>query len=194
MTLTETPELNKDGLVKHSPATIFLYNGGTIEPLNPDPDDINIVDIAHALSNLCRWTGHVKKFCSVAEHCVHVSKMVPMEERLAALLHDASEAYLADLARPIKQAPGLGEKYLEVEFKLEQVIATKFNLAPPPMSANIKAADNGMLFREAEILIPHLGKFMPKPDKGTPHVQCWLPAEAEQRFLEAFEKYGGKYD
>lgn len=184
-------ELTKDGLVKNTPGTIYVYSGGTIEPLNPNPDDINIIDIAHALGNLCRFTGHVKRFYSVAEHCVHVSKMVPPEERLAALLHDASEAYLCDLARPIKQAPGLGEIYLEVEFQLEQAIATRFGIPQPPMSENVKKGDNGMLFRECEALVPALGKLMPEPEKGTPHVQCWLPEEAERRYLEAFEKYGG---
>src|SRR4051812_13091677 len=64
-----------DGLLRSSPATIFTYGGGTIEPLNPDPADIDIRAIAHALSQQCRWTGHTSRFYSVAEHCVLASRI-----------------------------------------------------------------------------------------------------------------------
>src|SRR3954471_11712639 len=118
-----------DGLLRSSPATIFTYGGGTIEPLEPDPADIDIRAIAHSLSQQCRWTGHTSRFYSVAEHCVLTSRI---ERSLECLLHDASEAYLSDLARPVKKAPGLGDVYRECELALEQAIAERFNLTPPP--------------------------------------------------------------
>ncbi len=182
-----TGKLNKDGLLKSAPATIYTYGGGTIEPLNPDPEDITIEAIAHALALQCRWTGHTTRRYSVAEHCVHVSRMVPKAQRLDALMHDASEAYLSDLARPIKHAPGLGSVYLEVERKLEEAIAVRFGTAPPPMSAEIKDADNAMLWREAKQLVPHLGVEMPDVPSGTPRVRCWDEYEAEYEFLQRYE-------
>lgn len=183
MTKTLTPE----GLLRRSPGTIFTYGGGMIEPLDPNPEDINIVAVAHALSCQCRWTGHVTRFYSVAEHSVHVSKIEPS---LEALLHDASEAYLSDLARPVKHAPGLGEVYLEAEKNLERAIAEKFDLEWP-WTKTVKDADDAMLRREAEQLVPHLGRVMDSAPKGTPRVRCWTPIEAEERFLDRFEELGG---
>jgi hypothetical protein len=177
-----------DGLLRSSPATIFTYGGGTIEPLSPDPADIDIRAVAHSLSQQCRWTGHTSRFYSVAEHCVLASRF---EKTLDCLLHDASEAYLSDLARPVKHAAGLGDVYRECEFALEQAIAVRFNLQPPPMSAAVKAADDAMLRREAQELIPHLGSIYAAPPKGTPHTHCWSPQAAEAFFLERFNELGG---
>src|SRR6266496_1501995 len=88
---------------------IMTYSGELITPLNPDPDDIQIEDIAHALSNQCRFSGHCKQFYSVAEHSCRVSDLCSYEHQLGGLLHDGTEAYLSDIARPIKQQPGFGE-------------------------------------------------------------------------------------
>lgn len=188
MTMEKPVELTKDGLVKDSASTIYVYGGGTIDPLNPDPNDITLEAISHALGNLCRWTGHVDKFYSVAEHCVLASYFT---EDLETLMHDASEAYLCDLARPVKKAPGLGEIYLEVEANLEAAIAERFGLRPPPMSAETKAADDAMLFREAKELVPHLGALMPDYPEGTPELKLWNPVEATQAFLNRFYELGG---
>jgi uncharacterized protein len=191
MTMTAQKEaiLNKDGLLKKAPATIYLFSGGTINPLDPDPNDIQLVDIAHALGNICRWTGHVTKFLSVAEHSVLASLFT---KDLPTLMHDSSEAYLSDLARPIKQAPGLGEIYLEVEAKLESAIATRFGLPQPPMSKATKAADDAMLYREARELVPTLGVEMPEIIPGTPELKLWTPEEATVAFLDRFYELGGK--
>lgn len=183
--------LNKNGLLKGSPDSIATFGGGWFRPLDPDPELIEIEAIAHALANQCRWTGHVLNFYSVAEHAVLCSYIEPT---LDCLLHDASEAYLSDLARPIKHAPGLGDVYRECEEKLEAAIAERFGLAPPPMSAAIKTADNAMLFREAWELVPHLGEMMPEPDEGTPHVQCWTPKRAKKEFLYRFKELSGASD
>src|SRR5271156_4912831 len=81
-------------------AWIQTFTGKKFYPFNPKPQDIDIRDIAHALSNICRFTGHTKRFYSVAEHSRNVAKLVPAHMKLQALLHDASEAYLCDIARP----------------------------------------------------------------------------------------------
>jgi hypothetical protein len=82
---------------------IQTYSGRQFWPLDPRVEDVHLEDIAHALSNVCRYTGHVREFYSVAEHSVHVSWSCEPEDALWGLLHDASEAYLADMARPVKQ-------------------------------------------------------------------------------------------
>jgi uncharacterized protein len=184
--------LNEDGLRKNSPDAIFTYSGRFIRPLDPNPNDIFIEDIAHALANQCRWTGHVSRFLSVAEHSVHVSQLVPKELQLTALLHDASEAYLADLARPIKKAPGLGEIYLEIEAKLSAVIAIRFGITDDPLShAEVKLADERVLWSEAKALLPRLGQEMPDPGEDCPTPKNWTPLIAKQVFLDFYKAYGG---
>jgi hypothetical protein len=185
-------KLNKDGLLRAAPDSIFTFSGGFMRPLDPQPEDILIEDIAHALANQCRWTGHVAEFFSVAEHSMNVAKLVPEELRLTALLHDASEAYLADLARPIKKAPGLGEVYLEVEARLEAAIAERFGIDPDPLGHKaVKQADEQALWAEAKALLPVLGEQMPEPPDSIV-INCLRPRAAKKKFLAAFKAYGGE--
>jgi hypothetical protein len=79
---------------------IVTYTGRRFHFLDPKIDEISIEDIAHALSNVCRFTGHTKRFYSVAEHSCLVSALC--DNRLEGLLHDASEAYMSDLSSPLK--------------------------------------------------------------------------------------------
>ena len=84
---------------------IRTYTGKYINVFDPDPEMIDIEDIAHSLSNTCRWGGHCRKFYSVAQHSVMVVDWLPVSDsklRLAGLMHDATEAYLTDLSKPIK--------------------------------------------------------------------------------------------
>ncbi|MFZ5375724.1 MAG: HD family hydrolase [Campylobacterota bacterium] len=112
---------------------------------NLDPHDIDITDIAHALSNICRFGGHINRFYSVAQHSVMVSKMVPKHLALAALLHDASEAYLSDIVRPAKR---MLPQYKELELKLQRVIEERFAVTFDHKEIHI--ADNRALYAEAE--------------------------------------------
>ncbi|MEM4379972.1 MAG: hypothetical protein QXL01_04720, partial [Thermoplasmatales archaeon] len=80
---------------------IETYSGKKFDYLAQS--ELDIEDIAHALSNLCRFNGHTRVFYSVAEHSVNVSSMVPPELKIAALLHDAAEAYIGDVPSPLKQ-------------------------------------------------------------------------------------------
>lgn len=82
------------------------YTGRVFWPLEPRPEDVDIVDIAHALANLCRYGGHSKVFYSVAHHSVLVSQIVPPADALWGLMHDSAEAYVIDLIRPIKHSEG----------------------------------------------------------------------------------------
>lgn len=116
---------------------IRTYKGHYFDVFNPNPDQIDIEDIAHSLSLLCRFAGHIQSFYSVAEHSIWVSRNTSQESRLSALLHDASEAYLIDLPSPIKKEIS---QYLEIEDNLMKVIAQKlgFNY---PFSEEVKKAD-----------------------------------------------------
>ena len=107
---------------------ITSTTGKHFDPINPDKNLIDIVDIAHSLSLICRANGHFKSFYSVASHSIACS--IEAEKRgfdkkiqLACLLHDASEAYLSDVTRPIK---AMLTKYLEVEDKLQNTIWEKY--------------------------------------------------------------------
>lgn len=107
---------------------IRTYTGIMFDPLNPDPDLIKLGDISHALSLLCRANGHFRNFYSVAQHsvnCMEEAKIRGYSRRvqLACLLHDASEAYLSDVTRPVKQEI---PKYLEIEKPLQEAIWKKY--------------------------------------------------------------------
>ena len=82
---------------------MMTHTGRHVDPLNVRAEDICLEDIAFALSNLCRFGGHVR-FYSVAEHCVRVCRAAPPELQRAALLHDAAEAYIGDIIRPLKRS------------------------------------------------------------------------------------------
>jgi len=129
------------------------FTGEQFDPLNPDPDKINILDIGHALSNLCRYGGHCSKFYSVAQHCVIVANYIykitkSKQKAMAGLLHDASEAYLVDIPRPIKQRL---KDYNEYEDFLLKVIFKKFNAQP--YTDIVHEIDMRVLMTEAKYLM-----------------------------------------
>jgi uncharacterized protein len=135
---------------------IETFSGHMFPIVNPKESDVRITDIANALSKLCRFTGHCSRFYSVAEHSWHCANLLmdqPKEVQLAALLHDASEAYLADIASPIKQyLPDYG--YLED--RVASVIFKKYDLEYP-MHNLVKWADLSMLSTEAYYLLTSKG-------------------------------------
>lgn len=167
-------------------AWILTYTGRKFFPLSPNPDDIDIRDIAHALSLVCRFTGHVKQFYCVAQHCVLASHIVPREHAFATLLHDASEAYICDLARPVKSQPVM-EPYRLAERRLEDAIDVKFGI--DSHTSEVKEADLRMLFTERRDLLP-LGHWVLNPNEAE---QClpdpivpWTSRRAEREFLHRF--------
>lgn len=138
--------------------SIVTYTGVEFDPLHPDPDWLDIRDIAHSLSNQCRFTGHTSEYLSVAQHSIHVSEILPYELKLWGLLHDASEAYMSDIARPLKYSPGLGEMYREVEENLMRCISERWELEWP-MPAEVHAADDALLRAEIRDLMPTHARF-----------------------------------
>ena len=164
---------------------IVTFSGRVIDPLAPDPEQIVIEDIAHALSNLCRFTGHTRVFYSVAQHCVHCSSLVPDDLALTALLHDASEAYLADIARPVKLDPDFGPFYRTAEVRLERVIGKRFGLVYP-FPPEMHRVDNLMLRTEQRDLMPDLLR-EPVTELLPPlPLIAWSPSQAESQFLQRY--------
>src|SRR5258708_302056 len=96
------------------------YTGRAYWPADPRAEDVCIEDIAHALSLLCRYTGHCKRFYSVAEHSILISQVVPPEYAFFGLMHDAQEAYINDLARPIKPSVIIDVRLLGIVHEPEE--------------------------------------------------------------------------
>lgn len=125
---------------------IRTSSGIYINIFEPTLDMICIEDIAHALSNQCRFGGHLPKFYSVLQHCIECMKRAPRHLKLEALMHDASEAYLLDIPTPIK---GRLSNYKEIENDLMKTISNKFNFSWP-MDSTIKKIDREVLEFEWE--------------------------------------------
>lgn len=162
------------------------YTGRQFFPLDPRADEIDRLDIAHALSLLCRYGGHVDRFYSVAEHCVLMSYAVAPENALAALLHDATEAYVCDVPRPLKRSlPG----YQEIEDAVWHAIVEHFGI-DYNLPAEVKEADNRILLTERAALMRtdlewSVDALTPLPVGG---IACWPAPEAERRYLERLNK------
>lgn len=176
---------------------IQTHTGKKFFPLDPRLEDICIEDIARALSMQCRYAGHVARFYSVAEHSVRISHLV--EERtgdvaktLWGLLHDATEAYLSDIPRPLKRQPVM-QPYREAEKRLSIMIAARFGLSLDEPREVIDL-DTEILGTEALQLKSPIhpdwakttatGQLPPPLPLG---VLGWTPAHAEARFLTRFD-------
>jgi len=133
---------------------IQTYTGRRFTPTNPVIEAIVLEDIAHPLSMQCRFSGHTKEFYSVAQHSVLVSYICDRADALWGLLHDASEAYLVDIPRPIKQS-GKFDNYLEFEKVMQKAVCKRFGL-PEEMPASVKMADDTLLMTEARDLMSPL--------------------------------------
>ena len=174
------------------------YRGQPFYLQSPHPAEINPVDIAHALSNICRYGGHSKTFYSVAQHSVLVSEIVvehwladhgAMPRRdlaLAALLHDAAEAYVGDVVKPLKMA--ISSSYASIERLVEDAIAERFALGNLLRHPLIKSADRIALATERrDLLNPGPFVWTDVPDPLPSIIDAWSPVEAKDRFLARFQ-------
>lgn len=171
---------------------IQVFSGRRFYPLDPRPEEVHIEDIAHALANTCRFTGHVREFYSVGQHAVLVSTHSWPSHALWGLLHDAAEAYLVDLPRPVKQslrAAGL-TVFDDLEARIMAAVCRRFGLADE-QPESVTQADVLLLATEARDLMAPLAEgWHHIPENGYPVLPERIvpvgPVEAEQMFLDRF--------
>jgi uncharacterized protein len=190
--------MTAEGLVAAHPNAIWTCSDRMVEPLDMKPEMVRIEDVAYALSNQPRFTGHVKRDegfpITVAQHSCNVARLTmrrsqSWDDALYGLVHDATEAYLSDMARPIKHYNVFGDAYREIETGLMQAIAAKFGL-DPTMPDAVKWADDMALRVEcrdfmgpvmkqmyADPVAQELAVYFPTP------VRVWSHEQAEDEFL-----------
>jgi uncharacterized protein len=158
------------------------YSGGRFWPIDPVPEEVEITDIARALSMMCRYNGHCSRFYSVGEHSVIVSRLVPPEDALWGLLHDASEAYIADIVKPAKR---FIEGYQAVEERIMAAVCQKFGLSNE-QPRSVKYVDQHLPKDEMQQLLKHSDwyDFTPMGVK----LPCWSPSRAEKEFIKRFKE------
>lgn len=172
-------------------AWIQVYGGGKVHPLSPRSGEINITDIAHALSNKCRFNGHTRGFYSVAEHSVRVAMLLPFTTgaSLAGLLHDASEAYFDDIVSPMKCTPEYN-LVRNADWLMQQYIYDLFGVDGEKHKAVVHEADRILCATEARDLMspiqPEWFVTMTSIPRLPETIVSWPPHEAEAWFLKLF--------
>lgn len=159
--------------------------------LNPEESVFGIEDIAHGLSNICRFAGHSREFYSVAQHCVLVSENVPPEFALEGLLHDAAEAFIGDVTRPLK---ALLPDYKAIEKRVEAAVLGRFGIHEIP--GCVKEADLMLLNAEQrEFMAPHgdtWGCLVGVKRGGPDRIFPMDPKTAKRVFLQRFADLRGR--
>lgn len=151
------------------------------------------MDVAHALSNICRYNGHTRKFYSVAEHSYWVSIYVPQKYALIGLLHDAHEAYVGDVTTPLKR---LIPDYQKMEQIAWECVSKSFGI-PVELPQEVKDIDLRIVQNERKLLLgksPAPWVDMIENAEALPNlkIECWHPELAKKMFLERFFDLGGK--
>lgn len=162
-------------------------SGRWVNPFDPDPEQLDAGDIARSLANQCRFGGHCRAFYSVAQHSVIVSELVESrggdaEDAFAALMHDATEAYLGDMPHPLKHRSALGRAFREAEGHLEQAIRDRFRIRPDVLE--IKRVDRALLASERRAFSAETWHW-PELEGVDPldiELTAWSPDEAEAAF------------
>lgn len=178
-------------------SSILTSTGKWFDVLKPDPSQIDLQDIASALSKLCRFGGHCREFYSVAEHSILTAELMRQHRSSDltlirwALLHDASEAYVVDIPRPAKRQL---TEYIRIEDAIQRAIAERFDL-PWPMPEEVHDVDNNILSLELRAYMPEQPghRLPPLPAMrlldGLPTVPL-SPINAERSFLKEASAYG----
>lgn len=170
---------------------INTYTKNRIDPCSPEESEIEIKDIAHALSLLCRSGGHFPSFYSVGQHsiaCANEAKARGLSKKiqLACLLHDASEAYIADITRPVKEKL---KEYLVYEKKLQDMIYKKFIGSPLEMDEAklVSVIDDAMLFHEFKFFMDISLSDLTAEIETSPDYNFYGFKKIEDDFLELFD-------
>lgn len=169
---------------------IALLSGSMFNYNKPEESDVTIEDIASALSNVCRFSGHLPRFYSVAQHLVNTSRIVPNHLAFDALMHDTAEAFTNDLPTPLKWALPI---FKELEVKIESAMADKFGFNYP-YHDDVKLADTQMLLLEKKYVKGDKNKWEYYRDVKYEHLKplvdldSWQPRRAKREFLERYQE------
>lgn len=175
---------------------IETYSGTRVDLLNPSPEAFNIADIARGLAHTARFSGHTSRFYSVGLHSINVARLVPEEYKLAALMHDATEAYLGDMPTPFK---ALLPDFKAAENRMWNAICIRFDL-PFSLPPIVKQADRVMLMTERDALKPVNGHWGDLEDTirvpyagllGLGIGENHNPEQVKAFFMQAYKNYGG---
>lgn len=180
------------GCVKN---TIRLRSGTYFDFLDPKPDQFTLADIAGALSKICRFGGQADDFYSVAEHSFHCAKQaaadgLPLDTQIALLMHDAAEAFVGDVVKPLKI---MLPEYAEIEQRVENAIAEKFLIDFERERTSIREIDHAMLIAERKAMFSKDDVLWFGENEVrtlTIHFGCWMPKEAEERFIKLARMIG----
>lgn len=200
--------MSNDGDNNGNAPWIRTFTGGRFYPTAPRRCDFNIIDIAHSLSNQCRFNGHTLKFYSVAEHSLILAEIMDTEgfnkeTQQWALMHDAAEAYIGDIVRPLKT-----ERDKQTENRILHELGLKLKLkvvspdTAPQLPEIVDIYDTALLWREKEALLnPSVNKWLKPPLESVKVLREWekaahpsprfynmQPSDAKIKFLEKFEE------
>lgn len=173
--------------------TILLASGHYFDLLDPAGSRFTIADLARGLGNTCRFAGQCSAFYSVAEHSWHASFLVPANLAFAALMHDAQEALVGDVTRPLKS---LLPEYKVIENRISGVIADRFALADLCDHRLVKLADVQMLAAEqAELMPAHDDQWAVLAGIEVPAIpwKFWSPNDAAKSWLARAEQLLGRF-
>lgn len=175
---------------------ISLLSGAKFNYNKPEESDVTIEDLASALSNICRYSGHLPRFYSVAQHLVNTSRIVKPEYAYTALMHDTAEAFTNDLPTPLKWALPI---FKDLETSIESAMSKRFGFQFP-YPPEIKEADSVMLIlekrhiKEDTSVWPAYEKFEKELIKHEDdyldlvNLDSWQPRRAKREFLERYEE------
>jgi hypothetical protein len=173
---------------------ISLLSGAKFNYNKPEESDVTLHDIASALSNVCRFSGHLPRFYSVAQHLVNASYIVTSENAFTALMHDTAEAFTNDLPTPLKWALPI---FKELEVKIEGAMGQKFGFQYP-YPPEVKTADTIMLMLE-KYHVKQCDDYWPGYSDEYPResveqylnrvdLTSWRPSIARNKFLARYEE------
>lgn len=167
---------------------IDTHSGAQFCYLQIDPNVIGLIDVAHALSNLCRFTGHSIEFYSVAEHSVLASYLVPPSLAAEALMHDAHEAFVGDMNSPLGS---LLPEFKAIRHQVDRAVRDRFRLRAA-MPDEVKYADMQMLAAEQQQAMRSRRPWMQIENIEVPDVtlRFWSPMQARGKFLERAYELG----
>lgn len=184
--MTEILEVRKD-----RGSWMQTYTGKAFYAMDARVEDIDIADIAHSLSLQCRYNGHVDRFYSVAEHCVHLADLFPDNPNTAlwALLHDGAESYIGDMVRPLKKHM---PTFMQIDDHITSLIAKRFDLEGTVIPPEVHHVDSQILHNEREALMARVQPPQPWDVPGGPipgvEIVGYSPEDVEKLYLATFAR------